>query len=204
MACIGNITLNLTMPCGAPAEADLGRPLSAKLLNASEIASYTVDATTGVAKVTRRPGARGWGLTTTNNSLVITVGLKSQDITPGAYDVAITFKPFSGAYMVSGNTAPLAAIGSLARAELVFAVEHEGGTYRIYGLGAPLVCTELSGDSGESAFITYTYGVESWQVGTTIHRLSKADYDALDTPAPTPKPSTQAVINQKENGRKIN
>lgn len=186
MACIGNIAFNLTLPCGIPAEADLGRPLSAKLLNASEIASYTIDASTGVAKVTRLPGARGWELTTTNNSLVITVGMKSQDITPGAYDVAITFKPFSGAYTVSGNTAPLAATSSLARAELVFAVEHEGGTYRIYGLGAPLVCTEISGDSSASAFITYTYGVDDWQVGTTIHRLSKADYDALSTPAPKP------------------
>ena len=28
-----------------------------------------------------------------------------------------------------------------------------------------------------------TYGVEDWQVGTTIHTLSKADYDALSTPA---------------------
>lgn len=181
MACIGNIALNLAMPCGAPAEADLGRPLSAKLLNASDISSYTI--TSGVAKVTRRTGAQGWGLTATNNSLVITVGLKSQDITPGAYDVAITFKPFSGAYTVSGDAAPLGTVGSLSRAELVFAVEHEGGTYRIYGLGAPLVCTEVSGDSSASAFITYTYGVEDWQVGTTIHRLSKADYDALDIPA---------------------
>lgn len=186
MACIGNIALSLAMPCGAPAEADLGRPLSAKFINASDIASYTIDTTTGAAKVTRLPGALGRGLTTANNSLVITVGLKSQDITPGAYDVAITFKSFSGAYTVSGNIAPLAAAGSLARAELVFAVEHEGGIYRIYGLGAPLVCTELSGDSSASAFITYTYGVEDWQVGTSIHRLSKEDYDALSTPAPTP------------------
>ena len=191
MACIGNIALNMAMPCGAPAEADLGRPLSAKFLNASEIGSYTVDTITGVAKVTRLTGGRGWGLTTTNNSLVITVGLKSQDITPGAYDVAITFKPFSGAYTVSGNTAPLAAVGSLARAELVFAVEHEGGVYKIYGLGAPLVCTEISGDSSASAFVTYTYGVEDWQVGTTIHGLGKADYDALDTPQPAPTQGAQ-------------
>lgn len=187
MACIGNIALSLGMTCGAPAEADLGRPLSAKILNASDIVSYTINTDTGVAEVTRRTGARGQGLTAVNNSLVITVGMKSQDITPGAYDVSITFKPFSGAYTVSGNTAPLAAVGSIARAELVFAVEHEMGAYRIYGLGAPLVCTEISGDSRESAFITYTYGVEDWQVGTTIHRLSKTDYDALDTPQPAPK-----------------
>lgn len=188
MACIGKIALNLAVPCGAPAGADLGRPLSAKLLNTSDIASYTIES--GLAKITRRTGGRGYELATINDSLVITVGLKSQDITPGAYDVAITFKPFSGSYTVSGDTAPLAAIGSLSRAELAFAVEHEGGVYRIYGLGAPLVCTEISGDSSASAFITYTYGVEDWQVGTTIHRLSKADYDALSTPytPPAPKP----------------
>lgn len=191
MACIGNIALSLAMPCGAPAEADLGRPLSAKLLNASDIASYTISTSTGAAIVARRTGARGWKLTTANNSLVITVGLKSQDIMPGAYDVSVTFKPFSGAYTVSGNTAPLAAVSSLARAELVFAVEHEGGICRIYGLGAPLVCTEISGDSSAGAFITYTYGVEDWQTGTTIHRLSKADYDALDTPQPAPKPEPE-------------
>lgn len=189
MACIGNIALNLTMPCGAPAGADLGRPLSAKLLNASDISSYSV--VSGVAKITRLTGARGWGLTTTNSSLVITVGMKSQDITPGAYDVAITFKPFSGDHTVSDDTAPLATIGSLARAELVIAVEHEGGVYRVYGLGAPLVCTEISGDSSASAFITYTYGVEDWQVGTTIHRLNKKDYDALDTPAAAAAAATE-------------
>lgn len=189
MACIGNIAFSLAMPCGAPAEADLGRPLSAKLLNASDISSYSI--ADGVAKVTRRVGTRGWGITTANNSLVITVGLKSQDITPGAYDVAITFKSFSGSYTVSGNSTPFATIGPLARAELVFAVEHEGGIYRIYGLGLPLVCTEISGDSSASAFITYTYGVEDWQVGTTIHRLNKADYDALDTPVPKPKPDPE-------------
>jgi hypothetical protein len=67
-------------------------------------------------------------------------------------------------------------------------VDHGGGVYRVYGLGAPLVCTELVGDSTASEYYTYTYGVEDWQVGTTIHSITKADYDALDTPAPTPTP----------------
>ena len=63
------------------------------------------------------------------------------------------------------------------------AVEHAGGVYRVYGLGAPLVCTELVGDSAASEYYTYTFGVEDWQVGTTIHSLTKADYDALSTAA---------------------
>ena len=73
-------------------------------------------------------------------------------------------------------------VGDLSRAELVIAVDH-GDAVRVYGLGAPLVCTEISGDSSASAYVTYTYGVEDWQVGTTIHYLSRADYDALSTPA---------------------
>lgn len=182
MACIGNISSSLAMPCGAPARTDLGAPVSAKFLNASDIRSFTVDSVKGTATITRKPGARGWDLTTVNNSLVVTVGLKSQDIMPGAYDVSITFKSFSGAYSLVSSATPLGVIGIVPRAELVIAVDH-GDVVRVYGLGAPLVCTEMSGESSASAYITYTFGVEDWQVGTTIHYLSKADYDALSTPA---------------------
>ena len=183
MACIGKITATLAMPCGAPSPADLGKPVSAKLINASDIASFTVDGVTGLASITRVTGARGWDITGVNNSLVITVGLKSQDIMPGAYDVAITFKDFSGVDYITSSGTPMGVVGALGRAELVIAVDH-GDVVRVYGLGAPLVCTEMSGDSSASAYVTYTYGVEDWQVGTTIHNMAKADYNALSTPAP--------------------
>lgn len=182
MACIGKIATDLVMPCGAPVSADLGRPVSAKLINASDIASFTVNDTTRLATITMVTGARGWDLTGINNSLVVTVGLKSQDIMAGAYDVAVTFKNFSGAYALASNAAPMGVVGPIARAELVIAVDH-GDVVRVYGLGAPLVCTEMSGDSSASAYITYTFGVEDWQVGTTVHSMSRADYVALSTPA---------------------
>lgn len=183
MACIGTIAASLAMACGAPARSDLGRPVSAKVLNASDIASFTV--TGADAKITRKPNMAGWDVTVINNSLVVTVGLKSQDIVPGAYDVSITFKTFSGGHNISSAGVPMGGVGTLGHAELVFAVDH-GDAIRVYGLGAPLVCTELSGDSSASAYVTYTYGVEDWQVGTTVHNLSRADYDALSTPAPAP------------------
>lgn len=181
MACIGKITGGLALPCGAPARADLGRPVSAKLINASDIASFTVDGTTGLATITRVTGARGWDITGINNSMVVTVGMKSQDIMAGAYDVAITFKMFSGAYALASRATPMGAVGIAACAELVIAVDH-GDAIRVYGLGAPLVCTEMSGDSSASEYVTYTYGVEDWQVGTTVHGMSRADYDALSIP----------------------
>ena len=183
MACIGKIGASLAMPCGAPARADLGRPVSAKLLNASDISSFTISSATGEATITRVPTSAGWDIMAANNALVVTVGLKSQDIMPGAYDVSITFKTFSGEYALASAFTPMGSVGALSRAELVIAVDH-GDVVRVYGLGAPLVCTEMSGDSSANEYITYTYGVEDWQVGTTIHNLSRAAYDALSTPTP--------------------
>lgn len=188
MACIGKIGASLAMPCGAPNRADLSKPVSAKLINAADIQSFTVSPTTGEATITRVPTAAGYNITAINNALVITVGLKSQDIVPGAYDVSITFKTLSGDYALASAFTPMGSVGVLGRAELVIAVDH-GDVVRVYGLGAPLVCTEMSGDSSASAYVTYTYGVEDWQVGTTIHNLSRADYDALSTPTPAPTPA---------------
>lgn len=183
MACIGKIISSMVMPCGAPAANEMGQPVSAKLLNASDIASFT---TTGArATITRVAGAVAYDVTTANNAFTISVGLKSQDIMPGAYDVSVTYKNFSLAQGVISSRV-LGTVGALESAELVVAVEYSSGLIRVYGLGAPLVCTELVGDSTAGDFYTYTYGVEDWQVGTTIHQLSKEDYDALSTPAPAP------------------
>ena len=180
MACIGKLASTLAMPCGAPANADLSAPVSAKVLNASDIASFTV--TAGTATITRKPGAVGYDVTAINNALTVSVGLKSQDIMPGAYDVSITFKNFS-VTQTEVTSSPMGVVNGLSRAELVIAVDHGNGKIKVYGLGAPLVCTELVGDSTASEYFTFTYGVEDWQVGTTIHTLTKADYDALSTPA---------------------
>lgn len=183
MACIGRIVGGLALPCGAPNPSDIGNPISAKLINASDIASFTANG--GTATITRVPTAVGYDVTAVNNALTVTVGLKSQDIMPGAYDVSITFKNFR--MQVNTTTlGPLGVVDGIARAELVIAVEHASGKIKVYGLGAPLVCTELVGDSTASDYYTYTFGVEDWQVGTTIHNMTNADYEALSTPAPAP------------------
>lgn len=192
MACIGKIVSGLSLVCGAPRTPDLGALLGARVINASDIASFTVNPDSAMASITMKPGKVGYDLTAINNAVTITVGLKSQDLMPGAYDVAIKFKSFSGHGDLTGVGTPLGGVGRLANAELVFAVRHDGGRYRIYGLGAPLVCTELSGDSSAGDQITYTYGVEDWQVGTTVHYIDKTTYEALITPAPAPAPAPEA------------
>ena len=180
MACIGIIGSSLAMPCGAPNRGDMGRPVTAEILNASSIASFTV--VSGVATITRVPTSRSYDLTAINNSLTVSVGLKSQDLIPGAYDVSITFKNFGGLQSEVGE-GTMGVVGAYSRAEFVIAVDHGNGVYRVYGLGAPLVCTEIAADSSASANMTYTFGVEDWQVGTTAYYLSRADYVALSTPA---------------------
>lgn len=182
MACIGNISSSLAMTCGATAD---NRIKSAKILNAADIASFTV-ASNGFATVTRVATKVGAGITTNNNAMTLTVGLKSQDITPGAYDVSATFKDFAGAYGAVSIASVMGGVSAISRGEIVIAVEYGSGVPKIYGLGAPLVCLETVYDSTGDGLTAVTYGVEDWQVGTTIHNFSKADYDALSTPAPAP------------------
>ena len=184
MACIGLISGSLAMACGAPSPA-FNRIQGAKLINAADIASFTISESSGAATITRVATKVGYDVTTVNNALTLSVAMKSQDITAGAFDVTITFKDFAGASrggFMSAAT-PMGAIDQVARAELVIAVDHGNGVYRVYGLGAPLVCLEYIMDSTTDGYAVFTYGVEDWQVGTTIHALTKADYDALSTPA---------------------
>lgn len=180
MACIAKIAANLDLPCRAPNVPDMGRPLEALILNAQDIASFTVSG--GLATITRVAETRAYAITAVNNALTISVGMKSQDIMPGAYDVSVTFKNFR-VHEETITSTPMGVVDNIARMEMVLFVKHSGGKYKVYGLGAPLVCLELSGNSTESEYYTYTFGVEDWQVGTTIHSISEANYDALSTPA---------------------
>lgn len=185
MACIGTISGSLAMACGAPT-SDFNHIQGAKLINAADIESFTVSNSSGVATITRVPAKVGYDVTTVNNALTLNVAMKSQDIIAGAFDVTITFKDFAGANRKGFMSAmmPLGVIDPVARAELVIAIDHGNGVYRVYGLDSPLVCLEYSMDSTADGYAVFTYGVEDWQVGTTIHALTKEDYDALSTPAP--------------------
>ena len=189
MACIGTLTGNVSMACGAP-RGGFNRIQGAKLLNASDIASFTVSPANLQATITRKSGAVGYDVTTANNALTLNVTVKSQDIMPGAFDVSVGFKLFSVRDGLMGLTSvgsPMGVVGDTARLELVVAVDHGNNNYRVYGLGAPLVCLEYNVDSTGDGYATLTYGVEDWQVGTTAHWITKADYDALSTPQPAPK-----------------
>lgn len=177
---MGIIERSLAVSCGAASGA---HPVGAKLLNASDIESFTVNAG-GAATITRVPGAVAYDITTINNSMTLSIGMKSQDIMPGAYDVSVVFKGFRAGNVYVSRGTPFGVVSAVQRSELVVAVQFQSGQYAVLGLGAPLVCLETSYDSTGDGFTTFTYGVEDWQVGTTVYSFTKADYDALSTPEP--------------------
>lgn len=180
MACITKLQGSGLLNCGKPIVL-LGRPIGAKLVNASDISSYT--ASSGSANITRVPGApAAVPLETVNNALVVNMSLKGGEVYPQAWDVSIEYSFFTGDL----NTDTLGAANALgANGQFVVLVAHEGGKYRAYGLGVALECLSIDGSTNGNGYPRVTLGVEDWQTGTTIYAITKALYDSFDTAAPT-------------------
>ena len=182
MSCIGSILGNQLLPCGTPPAAPLGRPVSAKIINAASIESYTVEGTPSVAKITRAAGTpAAASVETANGALVITMGLKGGEVAPQALDPTFQMTLFASE-LVSNSLGATTSMGM--NAQVVIAVDHGNGIYRVYGLGYPLECLSIEGDTNGNGFIRTTFGVEDWQPGTTVYRISEADYVALSTAVP--------------------
>lgn len=182
MACLSKFTGNFTLDCGAPKNGPLMKPIGAVILNASDIVSFAIGGG-GVATITRVPTTVGVPIETANGALTISVGLKGGEVAAQTYDVTAEMTLFThNMYSASYGFAAWAG----ANASIVLAVNHGNGVYKVYGLGYPLECLSLEGDTTGNGFARATFGVEDWQVGTTISNIDKAAYDALTTPAPEP------------------
>ena len=190
MSCLGSIIGSQLLPCGAPPVAPLGRPVSAKILNAASIVSYTVGGTPAVATITRAAGTpAAASVETANGALVVTFGLKGGETYPQALDPKFEMTLFATDFV---SSIPGSTNSAGMNSQVVIAVDHGNGIYRVYGLGYPLECLSIEGDTNGNGYIRTTFGVEEWQTGTTVYRMSAADYVALSTavpttPAPAPK-----------------
>ena len=183
MACLTLIDGNRTLPCGAPPRAELGRPVGAKLLNASQVASFTVTTSVEgnpVATITRVAEAVAVNLEAGNNSLVVNLAMKGGEVYPQQHDVSIEVTLYD---QKAANDQTGRAFSGGMNGQYIIAVDHGGGVYKVYGLGAPLEVLSVEGSSTGTGYVRTTLGVEDWQVGTTIYYLSKPSYDALTTPA---------------------
>ena len=182
MACLTTIDRNNSLACGAPPRLELGRPVGAKLLNASQVASFTVTTSVEgnpVATITRVTGAAAVDIEAGNNSLVVNLAMKGGEVYPQQHDVSIEATLYN--QKIANGSDGRAFSGGM-NGQYIIAVDH-GGVYKVYGLGAPLEVLSVEGSSTGNGFVRTTFGVEDWQVGTTIYYLSKPNYDALSTPA---------------------
>ena len=178
MPCLTTIGSNRSLTCGAPPPAQIGRPVSAKIINASDISSFTVSTGAPEASITMIAGKQAWDLEAGNNALVVNIAMKGGEVYPQQHDVSIEATLFNAS---NANESTGRAWTGGMNGQYVIAVDHGNGIYKVYGLGAPLEVLSVEGSSTGIGFVRTTFGVEDWQVGTTIYNLTKADYDALST-----------------------
>lgn len=180
MACLTNFTTGQLLGCGPTPAPGLGRPVSAKVINASTIVSYTI--TSGNAKIVRAPGTpKAADLECANGATTVTLGLKGGVVAPQLPDVTISTYVFNTP-LRSGGQAVATTAGS--NSQVVIAVDHGNGVIRVYGLGYPLECLSIEGDTNGNGFVLTTFGVEDWQPGTSIYGMTAEDYAALSTAVP--------------------
>lgn len=184
MSCLTKFLGDTRLACGAPSPAPLNKPVGAYIIHAVDIASFTAGSG-GVATISRVPTTRAVPIEAGNNALVITVGLKGGDTYAQVFDVTAEMT-FFVSDLYSAGVGPANRYGP--NTQIVLAVDHGNGIYKVYGLGYPLDCLSMEGDTTGNGFPRVTYGVEDWQVGTSIYSITKAAYDALAAPAPQPEP----------------
>ena len=187
MACLSKFVGDFVLGCGTPKNGPLMKPVGAVIINASDIASFTIGGG-GAATITRVPTTVGVPIETANGALTISVALKGGEVAAQTYDITAEMTLFTHT-LYSADYGFAAWAG--ANASIVLAVNHGNGVYRVYGLGYPLECLSMEGDTNGNGFVRATFGVEEWQVGTTISVLSKDAYDALTAPAPSPEPPSE-------------
>lgn len=180
MACLTVIGSSRSLTCGAPPPAQIGRPVSAKIINAPDISSFTVSTGTPEASITMIAGKRAWDLEAGNNALVVNIAMKGGEVYPQQHDISIEATLYNAS---NANESTGRAWTGGMNGRYIIAVDHGNGVYKVYGLGAPLEVLSVEGSSNGIGFVRTTFGVEDWQVGTTIYNLTKADYEALSTPA---------------------
>ncbi len=176
MACLQKFYVDLSWGCNYGAKGGtLGKYDEAILINASDIDSFSGGDNSATLVLTS--GKKGSIIEVTNNSFKVSVARKGGDMFPVMYDPSVIMKVPHRLSSLSNGLAH-----DFVNSVFVIALKGTNG-YTIIGLGAPLVCTEIEGDSTTSEFLTVTFGTDEGQTGSTIYGISKATYEALKVPA---------------------
>lgn len=176
MACLQKYSGDMSWGCSSSDRGGtLGKYTEAILINASDIDSFWGGV--GIATLVLASGQKGSVVEVTNNSVKVSVARKGGDMFPVMYDPSVIMKVPQNLLNIANGLA-----NEFVNASFVIALKGSNG-YTIIGLGAPLVCTEIEGDSTASEFLTITFGTDEGQTGSTIYGLDKSTYEALKVPA---------------------
>ncbi|WAX10961.1 hypothetical protein BV741P4_00014 [Phocaeicola phage BV741P4] len=162
--------------CGSSARGGtLGKYTEAILINSSDIDSFSGGG--GSVTLVLASGQKGSVVEVSNNGFKMSVARKGGDMFPVMYDPSVIMKVPNPLFSTQNG-----ASHDFVNSSFVIALSGSNG-YTIIGLGAPLVCTEIEGDSTAGEFLTVTFGTDEGQTGSTIYGISKATYEALKVPA---------------------
>ena len=176
MACLQKFSGDMFWGCASRAVGGtLGKYTEAVLINASDIVSFSGGGAN--ATLVLASGQKGSPVEVVNNSIKVSIARKGGDMFPVMYDPSVIMK-IPHDLLSTAEGAAHACVNS----NFVIALNGSNG-YTMIGLGAPLVCTEIEGDSTASEFLTVTFGTDEGQTGSTIYGISKATYEALKVPA---------------------
>ena len=177
MACLQKFYGDRSWGCGSGARSGaFGKYTEAILINASDIYSFSGGFSN--ATLVLASGTKGSIIDVINNSVKVSVARKGGDMFPVMYDPSVIMRiPQTPLFSMQNGAAH-----NFANSSFVIALKGSNG-YTIFGLGAPLVCTEIEGDSTASEFLTFTFGTDEGQTGSTIYGISVTTYAALKIPA---------------------
>ena len=176
MACLQGFRSDLSWGCNSRAlGGTLGKYSEAVLINASDIDSFSSSG--GSATLVLASGKKGAIIEAINNSFKVSVARKGGDMFPVMYDPSVIMKVPNPLFSTQNG-----ASHELVNSSFVIALNGTNGC-TIIGLGAPLVCTEIEGDSTTSEFLTITFGTDEGQTGSTIYGISGTVYASLKVPA---------------------
>ena len=173
MACITKLASAIAYDCDTGATG----LESAFIINKADIASYTVESTTGVVgALTLVSGAKPFKIDTVKRSLVVSSSLKINDGAPNAYS--------HSASIIQTETVgdgPLNALNAFANGSFVVAAKRSGRAARmIYGLYYGMSATGVENNSHDNGgWTTITLETPENVMGEDTLRLSDALYNSL-------------------------
>lgn len=178
MACISKLASAIAYDC----DTGLVGLQSAIIINKADIASFTINSSTGtVSGITLVSGAKAYKIDTVKRSLVLSSALKVNDGAPNAYSHSATL-------VCTGemNAAMRAAASAFSNGSFVIMAKVPtvpsltAAEPRVYGLYYGMSATAAEQNSHDNgAWTTYTFETPENVIGEDLLAIAVADYDAL-------------------------